>query len=110
MEPIIVQSLFQSIEMLKNGMTTLLYRCVKGITANEEHCRHTVMNSIGLVTALNPVLGYETCTKVAKEALEKNKGVYELVLELKLLTKEELDELLLPENMIKPQKFKKPGK
>ena len=110
MEPIIVQSLFQSIEMLKNGMTTLLYRCVKGITANEEHCRHTVMHRIGLVTALNPVLGYETCTKVAKEALEKNKGVYELVLELKLLTKEELDELLLPENMIKPQKFKKPGK
>lgn len=110
MEPIIVQSLFQSIEMLKNGMTTFLYRCVKGITANEEHCRNTVMNSIGLVTALNPVLGYETCTKVAKEALEKNKGVYDLVLEKQLLTKEELDELLLPENMIKPQKFKKPGK
>jgi aspartate ammonia-lyase len=107
MEPIIVQSLFQSIEMLKNGMTTFLHRCVKGITANEEHCRNTVMNSIGLVTALNPVLGYETCTKVAKEALEKNKGVYDLVLEKQLLTKEELDELLLPENMIKPQKFRK---
>lgn len=107
MEPIIVQSLFQSIEMLKNGMTTFLHRCVKGITANEEHCRSMVMNSIGLVTALNPVLGYETCTLVAKEALEQNKGVYDLVLEKGLLTKEELDELLLPENMIKPQKFKK---
>lgn len=109
MEPIIVQSLFQNIEMLKNGMTTFLHRCVKGITANEEHCRNTVMNSIGLVTALNPVLGYEICTIVAKEALEKNKGVYDLVLEKQLLTKEELDELLLPENMIKPQKFKKPA-
>ncbi len=107
MEPIIVQSLFQSIEMLKNGMTTFLHRCVKDITANEEHCRSMVMNSIGLVTALNPVLGYETCTLVAKEALEQNKGVYDLVLEKGLLTKEELDELLLPENMIKPQKFKK---
>ncbi len=107
MEPIIVQSLFQSIEMLKNGMTTFLHRCVKDITANEAHCRSMVMNSIGLVTALNPVLGYETCTLVAKEALEQNKGVYDLVLEKKLLTKEELDELLLPENMIMPQKFKK---
>ena len=110
MEPIIVQSLFQNIEMLKNGMTTFLHRCVRGITANEQHCRNTVMNSIGLVTALNPALGYETCTQVAKEALEKNKGVYELVLEKKLLTQDELDELLLPENMIKPQKFKKSGK
>jgi aspartate ammonia-lyase len=107
MEPIIVQSLFQSIEMLKNGMTTFLHRCVKDVTANEEHCRAMVMNSIGLVTALNPVLGYETCTQVAKEALEQNKGVYDLVLEKGLLTKEELDELLLPENMIKPQKLKK---
>jgi len=106
MEPIIVQSLFQSVEMLKNGMTTLLHRCILGITANEEHCRQTVLHSIGLVTALNPVLGYEASTMVAKEALERNKGVYELVLEKGLLTKEQLDELLLPENMIKPVKHK----
>jgi len=106
-EPVIVQSLFESIEMLKNGMTTLLQRCIIGITANVEHCRQTVMNSIGLVTALNPVLGYEACTQLAKEALEHNKGVYDLVLEKKLLTKEELEELLLPENMIKPVKMKK---
>jgi len=107
MEPIIVQSLFQNIEMLKNGMTTLLHRCVRGITANKEHCREMVMNSIGLVTALNPFLGYEICTLVAKEALEQNKGVYDLVLEKGYLTKEELDEILLPENMIRPQKIKK---
>lgn len=104
MEPIIVQSLFESIEMLKNGMRTLVYRCIKGITANEEHCRKLVENSIGLVTALNPVLGYETCTQLAKEALEGNRSVYELVLEKKLLSKKELEKLLAPENMIGPQR------
>lgn len=106
MEPIIVQSLFESIEMLKNGMTTLLHRCISGITANEEHCRQTVMNSIGLVTALNPVLGYEACTMLAKEAMKTQKGVYELVLEKGLLSEEEIEELLKPENMIKPQKIR----
>jgi aspartate ammonia-lyase len=107
MEPVIVQSIFESIEMLKNGMLTLKYKCIDGITANEERCRELVLNSIGLVTALNPVLGYEASTLVAKEALETGRGVYELVLEKKLMSKEELDELLLPENMIKPQKMKK---
>ncbi len=102
MEPIMVQSLFESIEMLKNGMTTLLYRCIKGITANEAHCRNMVLNSIGLVTALNPVLGYEKCTQVAKEALEQNKGVYELVLEKGWLSQAELENLLSPENMLGP--------
>ncbi len=102
-EPVIVQSLFESIEMLKNGMFTLKEKCIDGITANEDRCRELVENSIGLVTALNPVLGYETCTKLAKEALDTNRGVYELVLEKKLLSKNELDELLKPENMIKPR-------
>jgi aspartate ammonia-lyase len=103
-EPVIVQSLFESIEMLKNGMETLVHKCIEGITANKEHCRQLVENSIGLVTALNPVLGYETSTALAKEALEKNRGVYELVLEKKLLSKDELDKILSPENMIKPNK------
>ena len=102
-EPIIVESLFESIEMLKNGMMTLKQKCVDGITVNEERCRSLVENSIGLVTALNPVLGYETSTQLAKEALDKNKGVYDLVLEKKLLSKAELDDLLKPENMIKPK-------
>lgn len=102
-EPVIVQSLFESIEMLKNGMMTLKIRCIDGITANEERCRALVENSIGLVTALNPVLGYDISTQLAKEALEKNRGVYELVLEKKLLSKNELDDLLKPENMIKPR-------
>jgi aspartate ammonia-lyase len=105
-EPVIVQSIFESVEMLKNGMYTLKYRCIDGITANEEHCRNMVHNSIGLVTALNPFIGYESSNQLAKEALEGNRSVYELVLEKGLLTKEELDQILLPENMIKPRKMK----
>jgi len=100
MEPVIVQSLFESIEMLINGMMTLKSRCIDGITANADRCRGMVEWSIGLVTALNPVLGYETCSMLAKEALENNKGVYDLVLEKNLLSKEKLDELLKPENMV----------
>ena len=100
MEPVIVQSIFESIAILANGMSTLKYKCIDGITANEEHCLSLVKNSIGIITALNPTLGYETSTQLAKEALETNKGIYELVLEKDLLTKEKLDELLAPENMI----------
>lgn len=107
MEPVIVQSIFESIEMLKNGMATLKNRCIDGITANEQVCRSMVENSIGIVTALNPVLGYENSSMLAKEALKNNRSVYELVIEKKLLSKEELDELLKPERMIKPQKMGK---
>ena len=102
MEPVIAQSLFESIEMLKNGMTTLQQRCVEGITANENVCRVQVERSIGLVTALVPRLGYDVCSRLAREALEHDRGVYELVLEQALLSKEELDQLLDPANMIGP--------
>ena len=102
-EPVIVQSLFESIEMLKNGMMTLKEKCIDGITANADRCRELVENSIGLVTALNPVLGYEKSTQLAKEALETNRGVYELVVEKKLLSKEKLDDIWKPENMIRPR-------
>lgn len=107
MEPVIVESLFESTEMLINGMQTLKYRCIDGITANEEVCRNYVKNSISLVTALSPVIGYETSTQVAKEALETGKGVYDIVLERDLLTRDELNELLDPENMIQPRNFGK---
>lgn len=104
-EPVIVQSLFESIEMLKNGMEVLNHRCIKDITANEDHCRQMIENSIGIVTALNPYIGYENSSALAKEALESGKGVYELVLDSKLLSKEKLDEILAPENMIKPTRI-----
>lgn len=106
MEPVIAQSIFESIEMLINGMQTLKHRCIDGITANVEKCRSYVENSIGLVTALNPYIGYEASSALAKEALETNRGIYELVLEKNLLTKEQLDEILSPENMIEPKPLK----
>lgn len=81
--------------------------CVEGITVNADHCRELVLNSIGIVTALNPTLGYENSSRIAKRALKENRSVYDLVLEEGLLKKEELDELLKPENMIKPHKFYK---
>ncbi len=103
-EPVIVQSLFESIEMLKNGMDVLNHRCVVDITANKDHCQYIVEHSIGLVTALNPYISYEEANGLAKSALETGKGVYELVLEKKIMSKEKLDAILQPENMIKPQK------
>ena len=107
MEPVIVQCLFESIDMMKNGMRTLMHRCIDGISANEARCRELVMHSIGLVTALNPVLGYEVSTRVAKTALASGRGVYEIVLEEGLLSQDELDEILLPENMIKPKRYQR---
>lgn len=100
MEPVIAQSIFESIQMLKNGIETLKYKCVDGITANEDVCRNMVENSIGLVTALNPILGYEDSSMVAKEALESGKSLIDIILEKKLMTKEKLEEALSPENMI----------
>ena len=105
MEPIIVHCLFESIEMLINGMNTLREKCITGITANEEVCRRMVYNSIGLVTALNPYLGYETSSALAREALETGKGIYDLVLERGLMSRDELDNVLRPENMVQPRKF-----
>ena len=101
MEPVMVESLFESIEILKRGMDTLGSRCIAGITANEAVCAANVKNSIGIVTALNPHLGYEVCTALAKEALEHDRSVYDLVLEQQLLSKEQLDDVLAPENMVR---------
>ena len=105
MEPVMVYSLFESFEWLMNGMKTLKELCIDGITANEEHCKNMVLNSIGIVTALNPHIGYKNATKIAKEALETGASVYDLIISQQILTKEQVDTILLPENMIKPVKF-----
>jgi aspartate ammonia-lyase len=102
MEPVIAYSLFESIHLLTNGLDTLRKYCIEGIVANEERCRKLVEGSIGIVTMLNPIIGYKQSTKIAKEASETGRGVYELVLEHNLLTKEQLDKILRPENMLKP--------
>jgi aspartate ammonia-lyase len=101
MEPVMVESLFESVEILKRGMDILGSRCIAGITANEATCSDNVKNSIGIVTALNPHLGYEVCTALAKEALDDHRSVYDLVLEQQLLSKEQLDDVLAPENMVR---------
>ena len=106
MEPVIAYTLFESVHLLENGLDTLRTLCIDGIVANEERCRQLVQNSIGIVTMLNPIIGYKTSTKIAKEAAETGRGVYELVLEHKLLTKEQLDEILKPENMLQPVEIK----
>jgi len=98
-EPVIAHSLFKSIRHLKQGCDTLRSRCVDGITANRELLRAMVENSIGLVTALNPHIGYEAATAIAQEAHATGKGVATLVLEKKLLTREQLDILLSPDTL-----------
>jgi len=105
MEPVTAQCNFESVDLLINGFETLRIRCVEGITANEDKCRSYVHNSIGIVTALNPVIGYKNSTKIAKEAMQTGRSVYDLVLEHGILTKEDLDTILAPENMIKPVKL-----
>jgi len=101
-EPIIAHSLFKSVSHLRNGCLTLAERCVKGITANKEHLRATVENSIGIVTALNPYIGYANATAVAQEAHASGGSVYEIVLRRGLLSKQQLDEILRPEVLTRP--------
>ena len=99
-EPIIVYNLFESINMLCRGFETLSLKCIDGITANEEHCRDLVLNSISLVTALSPIIGYQKCSEVAREALNSNRSIGEVVLEKGYMSKEELDKALILEDMV----------
>jgi aspartate ammonia-lyase len=101
-EPIIAYNLLGSLMLLKNAAIVLTTRCINGITANREKCANYVKNSIGIVTALNPVLGYERSAAIAKEALKSGRGVYELVLEKGWLSQAQLDDLLSPEKMANP--------
>jgi len=105
MEPVMAQCDFESVDLMINGFDTLRTRCVEGITANADRCRNYVHDSIGVVTALNPYIGYKNSTRIAKEALQTGRSVYDLVLEHGVLTKEELDTILSPENMIRPVKL-----
>ena len=105
MEPVMVYSVFESVNLLTNGLNTLREKCVEGIEANKENCEHFVKNSIGIVTALNPYIGYKHSTVLAKEAMKTGKGICDLVLEKNVLTKNDLDTILKPENMIQPVKL-----
>ena len=105
MEPIITESLFESLTWLKNVIETLTEECVLGITVNKERCQEMVKNSIGIVTALNPIIGYKKISKVAKEAFETGRSVYDIVIEQGLMSKEELDKALDPKEMLQSHNF-----
>lgn len=105
MEPVMAQCSFESVDLLINACDTLRTLCIEGITANEDKCRQEVHNSIGIVTALNPYIGYEHSTTIAQKALETGRSVYDLVLEEGILTKEDLETILDPKNMVRPVKL-----
>jgi aspartate ammonia-lyase len=102
-EPVIAYRLLSGISALTNACIVLRERCVVGITPNPDRMRQFVEQSIGIVTALVPVLGYETSTEIARDALASGRGVYELVMERQLLTREQLDRALNPEAMTAPR-------
>jgi len=102
MEPIIIYKLFTSIRVLTRGLTVLREKCVAGITANEEHCKQMVHNSIGIVTALLPHISYKSCSTAAAKALAEKRPVADIVVELGYLDREKVNEVLQPENMCGP--------
>ena len=107
MEPVIGFSLFTSINTLQNALTSLTNNCIKGIRANPERTKAMVMNSIGIVTQLSPILGYKQCAEIAREAFEQDKSLHDIVvMERKLITQEKWDEVFSFENLITPKYIK----
>ena len=104
-EPVIAFNIFQSVHTLTQACIILRERCVVGITANRDRIRAILERSIGVVTALVPYIGYERATALAREALESDRGVYELVLEKEWLSREQLDQILSPEAMTRPRRI-----
>ena len=102
-EPVIAYRLLHNINMMRNACLVLRERCVTGITANADRMRMFVEHSIGIVTALVPVIGYETATEIARTALETGRGVFDLVLERGVLTRAQLDDILNPAAMTAPR-------
>lgn len=102
MMPVLVYNLIQSVSILRNAVEVFRTRCVEGITANVERCRAMFEQSIGVVTAINPHVGYEVAAQIAREALATGRSVRELVLERRLLTEEELSAILAPEELTRP--------
>ena len=98
-EPVIFYKLFESLICLSNAIKTLTVNCIVGIKANKEHCEDLVYSSVGVVTALCPYIGYKKAAELAKEALEKNVKIKDLVLQYKLIEAEELEKILDPYSM-----------
>lgn len=102
MEPVLVYNLHQSLSMMTNVFNVFSEYCIDGIVANEEVCNDYVEKSLGIVTALNPHVGYEAATKIAKEAIDTGRSVRELCIEHKLLSEEQLNRILDPFEMTHP--------
>lgn len=107
MEPVIAYCLFQSIETLTQACDTLRTKCITGITANADRTRDMVLNSVGIVTALNPILGYELSASIAKEAFETGGNIIDIVRSRNLLTEEKIAEVFSIENLMNPKFIKK---
>lgn len=102
MEPVLVYNLHQSLRAMTNVFYSFADYCIAGIEANIEKCKEDVERSIGIITALNPHIGYKTATKVAKEALETGISIREILLRDKVLTSDQIDRILDPFEMTKP--------
>jgi aspartate ammonia-lyase len=102
-EPVIAFNIFQSVDMLTQACIVFRERTVVGIEANRDRIRELLEHSIGIVTALVPYIGYEKASAVAREALERDRGVYELVVEKEWMTRAELDRVLSPDTMTRPR-------
>jgi aspartate ammonia-lyase len=102
MEPVLVFNLLQSISIMNNAFRSFTDNCLSGIEANETRMKEYVENSVGIITAVNPHLGYEVVSRIAREAILKGKSVRELCLEYDVLTEEELDLILNPYEMTNP--------
>jgi len=103
MEPLIAFKLFESIDLLSKAMQMFQHKCIENIRANAEHCQANVDNSIGIITALNPYLGYETTTRIAKQANETGQSVLALIKAENLLSDQILADVLSIKNMVNPQ-------
>ena len=101
-EPIIFYCLFQSIDTIAYAVNTFVDNCVIGITANETRCRYFVENSVGIITAICPYVGYQKAAEIAKEAIKTGESVRKLIIETGLLTKEQMDEIMDPVQMTEP--------
>ncbi|MGL5049042.1 MAG: aspartate ammonia-lyase [Fusobacteriaceae bacterium] len=101
-EPVLFFNLFQSIEIITNGVKTFVDNCLVGITANEDRCKELVNISIGIITALNPHIGYKNSADIAKESLKTGVPIRQIVLERGLLSEESLNIILDPFEMTRP--------
>ncbi|TCM61446.1 aspartate ammonia-lyase [Acinetobacter calcoaceticus] len=99
MEPVIAVSLNESIELLTNAIQTLDEKCIQGITANKQACFDAVMRSVGIITLLDPILGHSKCDEIGKQCIAENKTIQEVVLEQKLLSQDQLDQIFSFDNM-----------